>query len=1145
MKKMLLFLTLLWVGRVTAQVTEVTEGGDVQQTLNTLFQNVNLSQAPTGILMNKAVYFANIHNFDGTIISDSTDVNINTFGWLYSMMGMAKVGINTYPNAEVLYGDNSYTQGSAIPLVMMCQRYNHFKSTAFVDNLIGYSNNQLFDVLGRTQSPYAEDTLFMVTPVINTFKTGNLAFILSTERIIQNVGGFQSISIDFGTGSGFQAVALGQAINVSLPAGMNRAVIKVQCKDGRTLKCRFEIDIKSSLLTPESGGPDDIYLPENSFGESFWETRPQDGSNLIRAEVTTFYACTDKKLRKPLLILDGFNSGSKDDANQDGITTDDFLKFFNGYTNTPISTSTNRPITQDLRREGYDLIFVNWKSEEGRDDLRRSAALLQKLLAQINAEKARNGSTEKNVIIGISMGGVVGKYALLDLERKNPSAANGGHDVKMFIGYDAPMQGANIPLGFQYLVKDLGDQVLGGLLGRNVAGLKKGLKLLKSSAARQLLTYQAFDNNPKFPTQFTSFYNELNGMGRFQKLDYRTVCNGSTIGTPNFPAGKRLLGGGTPFPIGASVPLVPAIAFAIYCKLDVRTLPPTSTNSEIIYDRTLIGFVRLGVAIIPIPVLPRLTIRATDMRALDGAPGGTTGLTGGLDIPLLKGGKYDDGNKEDLRTTFIPTVSALDIRPPFSNDPLFNVSNEQMLVSGQVTNSNGFVGSQSSFPFDVARFVDVATSENRVENQVHAGLSYRTTDYLLYNLITRNPLQSTTSRTTNLSNRTYNFGSENKGDHLLLSPGFFRAKTLNNIIDYTVNVENTGQLWVNREGKIGFTDDVNAPNNTANEDYTLIIRQAEGCKSELDNFSGIVNVRNNGIIRLADGYNGISMMMGNAPPAISIRKGGTLKIQAGGNLNMERYFINIDVEDGGQLIIENGGNLNMSGMMSKINVKSGGKLIINAGANINLTGYGMEGMIHIRQGGELVINGDFNYTGWGFFQFDVNHKFTLNADITMRGGSKSSIFFWLSNAPAGTQNILKITGHSLKLSNALIYYGTKSGIEINNNSNLAQVNTFTDVFFIGTDFSSTAISCTNPEGVSVKDCNFYNLLNGVVAKKTTDANFSVIVENTTFSTVNNSVSATANPDFGPGNAGASIKNCKFDYSNGYLTSGTACKFVNL
>jgi hypothetical protein len=110
-KSTFFFLFLLFLVRSSAQVTEVTEGNSIEQTLTTMFQNVNTAQAPTGILMNKAVYFANIHNYDGTIISDSTNVNINTLGWLYAMLNMAKVGTNTFPSATILYGENSYTMG--------------------------------------------------------------------------------------------------------------------------------------------------------------------------------------------------------------------------------------------------------------------------------------------------------------------------------------------------------------------------------------------------------------------------------------------------------------------------------------------------------------------------------------------------------------------------------------------------------------------------------------------------------------------------------------------------------------------------------------------------------------------------------------------------------------------------------------------------------------------------------------------------------------------------------------------------------------------------------------------------------------------------------------------------------------------------
>jgi hypothetical protein len=102
---------LLFFGRINAQVTETTEGGDVQQTMNNIFQNVDMSQVPTGFLMSKSIYFTNVHAYDGTTLSDSTNLNINTLGWLYAMLNMAQVGTNTLPTPEVLYGENSYMGG--------------------------------------------------------------------------------------------------------------------------------------------------------------------------------------------------------------------------------------------------------------------------------------------------------------------------------------------------------------------------------------------------------------------------------------------------------------------------------------------------------------------------------------------------------------------------------------------------------------------------------------------------------------------------------------------------------------------------------------------------------------------------------------------------------------------------------------------------------------------------------------------------------------------------------------------------------------------------------------------------------------------------------------------------------------------------
>ncbi|TXE18112.1 hypothetical protein ES692_07670 [Psychroserpens burtonensis] len=51
------------------------------------------------------------------------------------------------------------------------------------------------------------------------------------------------------------------------------------------------------------------------------------------------------------------------------------------------------------------------------------------------------------------MGGVIGRYALADMEADNET-----HDVRLFIAHDSPMQGANTPLSFQYFSRHALDE---------------------------------------------------------------------------------------------------------------------------------------------------------------------------------------------------------------------------------------------------------------------------------------------------------------------------------------------------------------------------------------------------------------------------------------------------------------------------------------------------------------------------------------------------------------------------------------------------------------------------------------------------------------------------------------------------------------
>ena len=66
--------------------------------------------------------------------------------------------------------------------------------------------------------------------------------------------------------------------------------------------------------------------------------------------------------------------------------------------------------------------------------------LLVELIKSINNSKVGN---EKNIVIGPSMGGLISRYALNYMESQNID-----HDTRLYISFDAPHTGANVPIGF-------------------------------------------------------------------------------------------------------------------------------------------------------------------------------------------------------------------------------------------------------------------------------------------------------------------------------------------------------------------------------------------------------------------------------------------------------------------------------------------------------------------------------------------------------------------------------------------------------------------------------------------------------------------------------------------------------------------------
>ncbi len=240
-------------------------------------------------------------------------------------------------------------------------------------------------------------------------------------------------------------------------------------------------------------------------------------------------------------MVEGFDVGRiTNPENPEGqIDYDDFRDFVN------FSLSNNlRNLIWDNNKE-YDIIYVDWAN--GLDYLQRNAYALETAIAWVNTQKAAAGSTEQNVILGQSMGGVIARWALADMEENSIA-----HDTRLFISHDAPQQGANIPLSIQYMYRHVTNQYIraGQTFGGSVITIPLAeilldassyLSLLDVPATQQLLKTRSTLNYTENNTEHDAFYNELQGKGLSGSGGYPintrniALSNGSECGdTQNF-----------------------------------------------------------------------------------------------------------------------------------------------------------------------------------------------------------------------------------------------------------------------------------------------------------------------------------------------------------------------------------------------------------------------------------------------------------------------------------------------------------------------------------------------------------------------------------------------------------------------------------
>ncbi|MCC6683451.1 MAG: hypothetical protein IT247_00110, partial [Bacteroidia bacterium] len=624
-KHMFLILSayLVWCGELYAQSDSCFVDSTINKTFaqiaDSVFKHTDLSQVPTGYLIEKAFStLDNIEEFNGSVNdSNVADALIwrRAFGTLHRAAIDSSVSRDTLTLISLADTMQSYSDSGYIPISILNMQYNRIKSYAFENELLHMDGIQIYDVEEREESPYEEQNCFVASSGLLRTDSTNINFIIPQSLYITNDGrDIDHIEINFNDGEGWRTVAFGSIIPVEFPAAeMYKVVMKMVFEDMQERISHFYIEVRNKVY---KFGPS----PYDSYDEHYFIEADEDYEGVTgSAHVFIHYSCsnTDKKLRRPFIVAGGFGDPmtiGNSYLYNDVITGSEF------FDKKIKDEDIDNKIYPKIISQEYDLVFVNFFKPT--DYIQSNALVLEKIIKLVNEEKATNGSLAKNVVFGNSMGGLVARYALGDMHTKhlaNPSE-NPDHDTKLYYSHDSPHRGVNAPLGVQAMIKTYYRY----FIERNhvsvyeVPSIYWDYQTLMCTSARQMVIDHISPSS-----LHTDFYNELKTVAPFTNS---TGGGGSSFGCKavlisNGSGDGVLQNNGTvdlhPGNIISQYGYVTGKifqAFNMYAEPDATS----ALTSDIVFEAALISMIN-GQIIYPFYVKAKAL--TTQYHGLDGMPG--------------------------------------------------------------------------------------------------------------------------------------------------------------------------------------------------------------------------------------------------------------------------------------------------------------------------------------------------------------------------------------------------------------------------------------------------------------------------------------------------------------------------------------------
>lgn len=994
-------VTLLLLGYLCVLLSTTTQAqGDLETQLATVLEHIDTGPvaASTGIWYDKVPPYIDYKIMPYDHVEDSLRLTTDGFRWIHEMLAYAHLDTLQSPlRVDGMWERiEDYKRTDLVTLGSILYSYDRFRDDVIEDSLIYYDGTAFRHHPSATETPFIRDTVVVGAAIYEGAVGDTVRYYMPSDLYYTNMSAVTAVSIDFGDGAGYQVVVFDEVKEVVYTSIDTFDIdIRYTLSTGDTVyagtqvvvtgapQAAYEQGLISKMLTDPAFNtePDgrhhigtakqkcirwemDVDHPENGVVCVEYGDAPTTG-------VEIYYwinqsNCETPKIRKPLIICDGFDPMGERSFeflidNRDGILDREY--------------ELPKTLKDLIHDEGYDLFFINFV--EGATHIQTNAAHMKAAIEWINAQKALNGSSEDNIVIGPSMGGLISKWALREFELNGED-----HETELLITMDSPLRGANVPLAFQALPLRLGSESV--LFRWNLrdfsSDLRSGYKKVNSPAARQMLYYHlALNEEPNIPVQTLTewhddFYNEFWGRGDLD-IPHIAMSNGSVLRqrqqfTPSTRIVKVRKGIVTPSGFGLS-----------FISADGFSLPGNSFDRTFYSQHlthTILGNTFNG---------SRNQLRLFgNIINYDSAPGGMT------TFDKNEGDNTKVGKDFVYKSfCFIPTISALDIRT--TDDPFAEIE----------SNVGPHIRSYQGSTMATRQFGDVQ------HNQEHVSFTKSNAEYFLY-ITSKQKIEG------DLYDRTFNFGKGEIG-----SPNDPMPYKTSRVIDKDVNVGVRGRLWVNRFERIAYTDVLQNKANNSPQRFDVYLMK--DCDDPI-----IVKIKDMGELHVGDiTVDNVGSLVVTAENQLWVEKGGRAIIEDGSSLVVEKDGVlelfegstmivegkgTIDIQEGGKLIVHDGaqiilqdgssivlqeeGEMELFGGSTLdvdgsgfIDIQEGGKFIVHDGANIILKAPSVQGISfedgnhgsHIDMAGDLILDSTLKIDGDGICIFQPNHSITVHKSL--------------------------------------------------------------------------------------------------------------------------------------------------------------------